>query len=254
MKDAFGHPQTMVVLGGTSDIAAAVVDELARQRLHTLVLAGRDQAGLQGAAERARQAGVTTVATVLFDATDVPGAARTVEECFGAAGQSVDVVLVAVGTLGDQERDELDPARAAAVLTVDTVWPSAALVAVATRLREQGYGRAVVLSSVAGVRVRRSNFVYGAAKAGLDAFALGLGESLRGTGASLQVVRPGFVATKMTAGRPPAPFATTPHAVAQAIAQGLGTTAPVLWVPGLLRSAFAVLRLLPVALWRRLPG
>ena len=88
-------------------------------------------------------------------------------------------------------------------------------------LRGQGHGRILVLSSVAGYRVRRSNFVYGAAKAGLDGFAKGLGEAVRGTGVSVHVVRPGFVRTKMTEGRPAAPFAVGPDRVAEDVVRGL---------------------------------
>ena len=75
-----------------------------------------------------------------------------------------------------------------------------ASLAVAAQLRRQGHGRLVVLSSVAGERVRKANFVYGSSKAGLDGFAQGLGDSLVGTGARVLVVRPGFVHSAMTAG------------------------------------------------------
>ena len=78
-----------------------------------------------------------------------------------------------------------------------------------------------MLSSVAGIRVRRSNFVYGSAKSGLDAFAQGLCEALHGTGVSLYIVRPGFVRTKMTAGRSSAPFAVEAPRVASDIVLGL---------------------------------
>jgi decaprenylphospho-beta-D-erythro-pentofuranosid-2-ulose 2-reductase len=107
---------------------------------------------------------------------------------------------------------------------------------------------------VAGVRVRRANYVYGASKAGLDGFALGMAESLRGSGASLMVVRPGWVATRMTEGLDRAPFATTPDAVAADVVTGMERSTPVVWSPALLRYVFAVMRLLPAALWRRLPG
>jgi decaprenylphospho-beta-D-erythro-pentofuranosid-2-ulose 2-reductase len=112
----------------------------------------------------------------------------------------------------------------------------------------------VVLSSVAGYRVRRANFVYGSAKAGLDAFALGLGEALRGTGVSAHLVRPGFVHTKMTEGRPPAPFAVGPDRVATDIVRGLERGQAVIWSPPLLGWVFPALRLLPQSAWRRLPG
>lgn len=252
MLDAFGQPQSMVVLGGTSDIGRAVVRALAGRRCRTLALAGRDPDRLERAAAEAMEAGARRVATVVFEASDAAGAARTVDECFAALGR-VDLVLVAVGVLSHKGQ-ELDPARAAEVATVDFAWPAAAMTRAAALLAEQGQGRIVVLSSVAGVRVRQANFVYGSAKAGLDAFSLGLGEALRGSGVGVQVVRPGFVRTKMTAGMAAAPFATTPDAVAAAVVAGLGTRAPVVWVPAQLRWLFLVLRALPSALWRRLPG
>jgi decaprenylphospho-beta-D-erythro-pentofuranosid-2-ulose 2-reductase len=253
MNDAFGHPQSVVVLGGTSDIARSFVALLARERCRSLVLAGRDVAGLESSASVFR-ADVARVETIPFDADDPSTAEKTVAACFDAAGEPVDLVVVAVGDLGDPEKDEDQPERVAHLLTVNTTWPAAALSAVAAHLRVQGHGRILVLSSVAGYRVRRANFVYGSAKAGLDAFTLGLGEALRGSGASVQVVRPGFVHTKMTAGRPAAPFAVGPDRVAADMVRGLQKGDAVIWSPPALRWVFAGLRLLPQPLWRRLPG
>ena len=111
----------------------------------------------------------------------------------------------------------------------------------------------MVLSSVAGERVRRANFIYGSSKAGLDGFAQGLGDALQGTGARVLIVRPGFVRTKMTAGMPAAPMSTTPEAVAAATAKALAAGRDVVWVPASLRLAFAGFRHLPRVVWRRLP-
>jgi decaprenylphospho-beta-D-erythro-pentofuranosid-2-ulose 2-reductase len=253
VNDAFNQPQSVVVLGGTSDIARAIVAELAARRCRTVVLAGRDPARLAEAEAEARKAGADTVRTTELEATDPAAAPEVVDRCFELAG-SVDLVIVAVGLLGDQEHDEHDPAAATDVATVNYTWPAAALLATAERLRRQGHGRIVVLSSVAGVRVRRANFIYGAAKSGLDGFAVGLGESLRGSGVSVQVVRPGFVHSKMTEGMKPAPFATTPEAVASAVVQGIERGADSVWVPSVLRWVFLILANLPQALWRRMPG
>jgi decaprenylphospho-beta-D-erythro-pentofuranosid-2-ulose 2-reductase len=116
----------------------------------------------------------------------------------------------------------------------------------------QGHGTIVVLSSVAGERVRASNFVYGASKAGLDGFAQGLGDSLRGTGVEVLVVRPGFVHTRMTAGLDAAPLATTPEAVAKAVVEGLARGSHTVWVPAALRFVMIALRHLPRPIFRRL--
>jgi decaprenylphospho-beta-D-erythro-pentofuranosid-2-ulose 2-reductase len=111
----------------------------------------------------------------------------------------------------------------------------------------------VVLSSVAGERVRRANFVYGATKAGLDGFAQGLGDSLVGTGARVLVVRPGFVHSAMTKGMKAVPFATTPDRVAVITAGALRAGRRTVWAPGILRYVFSILRHVPGPIWRRLP-
>ncbi len=128
------------------------------------------------------------------------------------------------------------------------------MLAVTARLRHQGHGRLVVLSSVAGERARRANFIYGSSKSGLDAFAQGLGDSLVGTGVDVTIVRPGFVVGRMTEGMTPAPFSTTPEAVAEAVVEGIGSGAAVVYAPPVLRWVFAVMRHLPRPVWRRMPG
>ena len=251
MNDAFGRPQSVVVLGGTSDIAGAVLERWS-DRCRSLVLAGRDHAELEKVAARFRSS-TSQVATLTFDAAS-GDAQGTIARCFDAASEPVDVVVMAVGELGQQEIDEREPDRVADVVTINFTWPAAALTAAAESLRRQGHGRIIVLSSVAGVRVRRANYVYGAAKYGLDGFAQGLSETLDGSGVSLHLVRPGFVRTKMTAGRPAAPFAVDADRVAADIVAGIERGRPVIWSPPALGWVFSVLRLLPRPIWRRLPG
>jgi decaprenylphospho-beta-D-erythro-pentofuranosid-2-ulose 2-reductase len=254
VQDAFGNPQRLVVLGGSSDIARAIAVRLCRERARTVVLAGRSEPRLDDAAAELREAGATSVVTVRFDASEPSSAAATIDVCLEAAGGPVDLVVLAVGALGDQELDEDDASRSLEVVHATYTWPVVALSALRGRLVAQGTGRILVLSSVAGVRVRRANYLYGGAKAGLDATCVGMAESLRGTGVALQVLRPGFVRSKMTAGRPDAPFATDVDAVADVAIAGLSSGQAVLWSPPFLRYVFFVLGLLPQAIWRRLPG
>jgi decaprenylphospho-beta-D-erythro-pentofuranosid-2-ulose 2-reductase len=253
VNDAFALPQSVLVLGGTSDIARATVRALAARRARAVVLAGRDPQGLEAAATEARAAGANRVAVEAFEATEVERHSEVVQRLFVAHGP-VDLVLMAVGILGDQDRDAADPEAAARVITTNFTGPAAALLAVAAQLRAQGQGTLVVLSSVAGERVRRANFVYGASKAGLDGFSQGLGDDLAASGVRVMVVRPGFVRDRMTAGRQPAPFSTTPDAVAEAIVEGLARGVDTVWVPGQLRAFMALSRHLPRALWRKVPG
>ena len=254
MRDAFGHPQSVVVLGGTSEIAGALVDRLVADRCRTLVLAGRDAEALERAAQRAKAGGADDIRIVVFDALHLDHVEHVVSDCLGGEDDPVDWVVLALGLLGDAAQDGTDARRIAENIAVNFAWPTAALGPVAQRLRAQGYGRIVVLSSVAGVRIRLANFIYGSAKAGLDAFARAVAQSLEGSGVHLHVVRPGFVHTKMTAGQRPAPFAVDPRTVAAAVLRGIERDQPVIWVPSTLRWVFLALRALPQRLWRRLPG
>jgi decaprenylphospho-beta-D-erythro-pentofuranosid-2-ulose 2-reductase len=251
--DAVGQPQSVLVLGGSSEIAQAIVDRLVSGRCRTVVLAGRAGERLRDASVRATAAGAEVVETVEFDSNDVEGHRALVDKVFDQYGD-IDLVLVAAGVLGQQQELEHDPVATATLLTTNFTGLAAAMVAVADRLRQQGHGRLVVLSSVAGERARRANFVYGSSKAGLDAFAQGLGDSLVGSGASVMIVRPGYVIGRMTEGTSPAPFPTTPEAVAEGVVKGIASGARVVYVPSILRWVFAPMKHLPQALWRRLPG
>jgi len=252
VNDAFGRPGSVIVFGGTSDIARALLRELAGAGCDRVVLAGRDEARLAEAKKEAEASGTATVTTLIFDAEDVAQAEAVVDRGFEMVGRA-DLVVIAVGLLADQAEDEADPARVARCMTVNLTWPAAALARVGHHLRAQGSGRAVVLSSVAGVRVRRANFVYGSAKAGIDAYARGVHQTLAGTGAGVMVVRPGFVRTKMTEGRPDRPLSATAEQVARDIVKGLQNGAEVVWSPPVMRAVFFAFGLLPERLWRRLP-
>jgi decaprenylphospho-beta-D-erythro-pentofuranosid-2-ulose 2-reductase len=246
-----GEPQSLLVLGGSSEIGLAIARALVRRRARRVLLAARDPAGLAPAAAELQALGAAEVETLRFDAAeDAAAHAALVEQAF--AGGDLDVVLVAAGLLGDQEAAARDAHAARRLVEVNLLGLVSVIVPAVERLRAQGHGTLVVLSSVAAERPRRANFPYAAAKAGLDAYAQGLGDALAGTGVQVLVVRPGFVHTKMTAGRDPAPFATTPEAVAEAVLAGLARGAHTVWAPGVLRWAMAVLRHLPRPLWRRI--
>lgn len=250
MKDAFGAPQSLLVLGGGSEIALATARRLIARRTRTVVLAGRPSPGLDAAAEQLRGLGAA-VSVVGFDALDPASHEDVLGKVF--AGGDIDTVLLAFGVLGDQARDEREPGAAVTVAATNYTGAVSAALVCGAALRRQGHGSLVVLSSVAGERARRSNFVYGSSKAGLDAFALGLGDALRPDGVHVLVVRPGFVRTRMTAGLAEPPFTTTPDAVARAIETGLRRRARLLWVPAPLRYAMSAVRHLPHSVFRRLP-
>ncbi|MFE9439647.1 decaprenylphospho-beta-D-erythro-pentofuranosid-2-ulose 2-reductase [Streptomyces sp. NPDC006602] len=250
MKDAFGIPQSLLVLGGTSEIALATARRLIARRTRTVWLAARPTPALETAASELRSLGAT-VHTVAFDALDPDSHETALGKVFTEG--DIDMVLLAFGILGDQAHDEREPASAVRVAQTNYTGAVSAGLVAARALQTQGHGSLVVLSSVAGERARRSDFIYGSSKAGLDAFAQGLGDALHGTGVHVMVVRPGFVHSKMTAGLPESPFATTPEAVATAIELGLRRRSETVWVPGALRVVMSALRHVPRGLFRRLP-
>jgi len=247
MQNALGEAQTIVLFGGTSEIGRAIVERLVSPATATVVLAGRNPGEIDTAAFAADG---RTVVTVAFDALDTAGHRGLVEAIARDHGD-LDVVVVAFGQLGDHEAMRSDPEAAAALAQVNFTGAVGVMTAVAARFRHQGHGRMIVLSSVAGERVRSDNYVYGATKAGLDGFAQGLGDDLLASGASVLVVRPGFVHTKMTAGRPPAPLSTTPDVVADATVRALRAGQRTVWAPGPLRYLFMGLRHLPGPIWRK---
>jgi NAD(P)-dependent dehydrogenase (short-subunit alcohol dehydrogenase family) len=242
--------ETVLVLGGRSEIGLAVARRLAPGA--TVVLAARRSADLDDEEKALADAGAAAVDRIDFDADDLDAHGPVLAEVARRHGR-LDVVVVAFGVLGDQARAEQDPAHAVAVVHTDYVAHVAVLSHLAARLRAQGSGALVVFSSVAGVRVRRANYVYGSAKAGLDGFAAGLADALHGSGVRLVLVRPGFVIGRMTTGMSPAPFSSTPDQVADAAVRALRTGRGEVWVPALLRPVFALLRHAPRALWRRMP-
>jgi decaprenylphospho-beta-D-erythro-pentofuranosid-2-ulose 2-reductase len=251
VRDVLGDAQTVLVLGGGSDIGMAIARALVGRGTVSVVLAARDPGALSGAVADLEDRGARKVVAIPFDADDVAAHADVIERAVNEVGD-LDVVILAFGVLGAESVGD-DPMAAARLLQTNTVGATSALLTVANRLTAQGHGDIVVLSSVAGERVRRSNFVYGASKAGIDGLAQGLGDSLVGSGVRVLIVRPGFVHSKMTTGLKPAPMSTTPEAVAQAVVAGLRRNARVVWVPAQLRLVMAVLRHLPSAVFRRLP-
>lgn len=236
----------VLILGGRSEIGLEVATRLAPGK--TVILAARRADDLADEVERVRAAGAREVRCVEFDAD----ATATHDELLRTLGP-IATAVVAFGILGDQDLAERDPSHAVAIIQTDFVAQVSVLTSLANVMREAGGGDIVVFSSVAGVRVRRANYVYGSAKAGLDGFALGLADALHSSGVHLLLARPGFVIGRMTEGMKPAPLSSTPQQVADAVAAGLAKRKSVVWIPNALRVMFAVARLVPRSIWRRMP-
>lgn len=239
-----------MVFGGRSEIGVELATRLAPGATVVLAARGADRLDEQVAAVRA--AGAAAVHTVEFDADELSSHGPLVDKLVGEFGP-LRIAVLAFGILGDQARAEADAGHAVAIVHTDYVAQVSLLTHLATAMRAAGRGDLVVFSSVAGIRVRRANYVYGSAKAGLDGFACGLADALHGTGVRLLLVRPGFVIGRMTEGMDPAPLSSTPAQVAEATARALRRGRGTVWVPWALRPLFFGMKLLPRAIWRRLP-
>jgi decaprenylphospho-beta-D-erythro-pentofuranosid-2-ulose 2-reductase len=241
----------VLVLGGTSEIALAILGELDVAQCD-VVLAGRDGERLEHAAQSLRSAGWRSAGCVALDAREPEGHAAAIEQARALLGGPIDLVVLAVGVLGERGGLPEDVAGAVEVLRVNVLGAGSLLLHSARALREQGSGTIVVLSSVAAERPRASNAVYCASKAGLDALAQGLADALAATGVRVLVVRPGFVRTRMTHGLQPAPLAIDPRDVARVTARALRRGEQTVWAPPRLRWVMVALRLLPRRVFRRL--
>lgn len=248
MIDSLGNVQSVLVIGGTSEIGQAILERFAQgDRLQRIVLLGRDEAALQQYCEDWRDRGVDA-RFVLADLAGELDAPTLTARCFG--DQDIDVVVMAAGITPDEAvNSDSDYARDVAL--VNFVSQMQLGTEIVSRLRLQGHGVLVVLSSVAGERPRADNYVYGATKAGLDAWANGLADALVGTPLRVLVVRPGMVRTRMSAGMKEAPMTSDPVDVADAVAKHLMRGPVTVWVPSPLRVLMSGLRHAPRPVFRK---
>ena len=241
----------VAIFGGRSEIGVEIAERLAAGA--TVLLLARPGSDLAAERQRCLDAGAVRVEGIDFDADAVAehdALIAGLEERFGA----IDIAVLAFGILGDQRRAESETAEVVRILHTDFIAQASLLTVLARVMRARGRGTLVAFSSVAGQRVRRANYVYGSAKAGLDGFASGLADALHGSGVHLLIARPGFVIGRMTDGMDPAPFSSTPDQVADAVVRRIraGTGVEV-WIPWQLRALFVVAQIVPRAVWRRLP-
>lgn len=241
----------VLLLGGSSEIGLAIVEELQAREPREVALLGRDPKRLEQAAARLRSAGCERVLTGMLDALRTDDHEQAIAHAIGQLG-GADIVIVAIGVLGDRAGSREDVPAALEVLRVNMVGCGSLLIHAAAQLRERGGGALIVLSSVAAERPRRARAVYGASKAGVDALAQAIGDDLRSEGVRVLVARPGFVHTRMTAGQRPAPLATTPQVVARAVVDGLERGAHTVWAPRIMRPVVRLVRMIPRPLFRRL--
>jgi decaprenylphospho-beta-D-erythro-pentofuranosid-2-ulose 2-reductase len=252
MMNAVGDPQKILLLGGTSEIGLAIVDEYLRHAQASVVLACQPgDPEVENAVAHVSAAGAHAVTTLDFDATATASHGGVVDAAW--ADGDVDLAIVAFGLLGDQEELWQDQAKAVTASSVNFTGAVSVGVLLGQKMKAQGYGQIVAMSSAAGQMVRRSNFVYGAAKAGLDGFYTNLGQALAAEGVHVLVVRPGQVRTRMSAGAKEAPLTVNKEDVAKLVYDGVRKHKAVVWAPPAFELVMLALRHIPGPIFRKLP-
>ncbi|AUH67354.1 MULTISPECIES: decaprenylphospho-beta-D-erythro-pentofuranosid-2-ulose 2-reductase [Gordonia] len=252
MFNAVGVPQSILILGGSSEIGLAIASEfLTRGPMRVVLATVPNDPAAAAAAEQMTAAGASSVEQIDFDALATDTHREVIDKAF--EGGDIDVAIVAFGIQGDDEQAWQD--QKLAVLEAEINYTAAVSVGVllGEKMREQGHGQIIAMSSVAGERVRRSNFVYGSTKAGLDGFYLGLGDALRPEGIRVLVIRPGQVRTRLSAHVAEAPLTVNKEDVARMAVAAVDKGKDVIWVPGPFRFIMMVLRHIPRPVFRKLP-
>ncbi|BBY26530.1 decaprenylphospho-beta-D-erythro-pentofuranosid-2-ulose 2-reductase [Mycolicibacterium sediminis] len=256
--DATGNPQAILLLGGTSEIALAIADRYLRNSSARVVLADLPNHPRRDEAIAAMTAaGAKSVEWIDFDGVDTASHPGVVDEAWRQG--DIDVAVVAFGLLGDAEELWQDQRKAVQIAGINYTAAVSVGVLLGEKMRAQGSGQIIAMSSAAGERVRRSNFVYGSTKAGLDGFYLGLGEALREFGVRVLVIRPGQVRTSTTiahweaTGAKEAPFTVDKEYVADLAVTSAAKGKELVWAPGAFRYVMMVLRHVPRPIFRKLP-
>jgi decaprenylphospho-beta-D-erythro-pentofuranosid-2-ulose 2-reductase len=244
-------PDRIAVLGGSSELAEATVLQFLGRRQAAVALLGRSSERLAAVARRLERAGALGVEALSFEAGEPGSAAAAIDQAAGVLG-GLDLVLVAVGSLGPVLEDPTDPEAVRQAIVTNAVAACEGGAQAARTLLAEGAGSLVLLSSLAALRPRGANLAYGAAKAAADAYFRGLASVLEPSGIFVMVVRPGFVRGRMTAGRPEMPFAVEPDDVGRAVLAGFERARRVVTVPGVLGVLAPVVNLVPEERWRAL--
>lgn len=239
----------LLILGGNSDIGLATAHTFAeRGEVTRITLASREMPLLEKRAkDLAVRYGVETAA-LPFDALDFAGHAAF----FQGLDQAPDIVIAAFGVLGDQEKDQSDWKGAERVINVNFLGVVSCFEIAAAAMEARGGGVLIGISSVAGVRGRKKNYIYGAAKAGMNAFLSGLRQRLAGRGVRVITVMPGFTRTKMTDGlEMPERLTADSEEVARDIHKAFKGGADVVYSTWIWRYVMWIIRHLPEPIFKK---
>ena len=241
-------PKHILIVGAGSDMAQAIARKLAVDDAR-LTLAARDTRAVEAFAQDLEVRSQQPVELLKLDVLEFESA----DQMATTIDPLPDLVVCAVGYLGDQEKAQSDSQEALTIINTNFVGVSALISTVANRMQKRGSGSLVVIGSVAGDRGRASNYVYGSAKAGLSAFLSGLRNRLHVHGVHVLEVRPGFVDTSMTANMDlPAALTAQPDEVADVVVAAIRKKRDIIYVKWFWRWIMLVIRSIPEAVFKRL--
>jgi short-subunit dehydrogenase len=241
----------VLILGATSSIGKAIAHQFA-QAGHPIILAARDESEIRrDAADLALRYGVAA-STREFDATDFPSHRAFVDTCLGADGAPLEGVVLCHGYMAEQDdaAKDFDLARR----MIDTNYTSAVSVLnpIADHLARLGRGFVCAVSSVAGDRGRGSNYLYGSTKAALSTYLQGLRNRLSRSGVDVVTVKPGFVDTAMTFGRPGMFLVATPQKVGRDVFRAVRRGRSEVYTPWFWRGIMAIIKSIPEPVFKRM--
>lgn len=242
--------QRILIMGATSAIAEAT-ERILAGRGAALLLAGRDDQRLKAIADDLKVRGAASADVFELDARDVeryPALLEAAIQCLGG----LDAALIAHGTLSDQSACQGSVGQLQEEFAINALSAMALCTHLANLFEAQGHGMIAVISSVAGDRGRRSNYVYGAAKAAVTAFTSGLRQRLHARGVRVVTIKPGFVRTPMTAAFRKGALWASPARVAADIVRAMDRGTPVLYTPWFWRPIMFIIRSVPESIFRRL--
>lgn len=239
----------ILVLGATSGIAEACC-RLWAERGETLYLVGRSPEKLASVAADLQTRGAAFVESAVADLDNTAAHPELLAHAINALG-GLDVAFVSLGVLGEQPKAERNFVDAAQIIHTNFVAAASLLTWLGNYCAQRHAGTLAVLSSVAGDRGRKSNYVYGSAKAGLTAFLSGLRNRIDREGVRVMTIKPGPVKTAMTQGMKGSEKFADVHKVAAAIVRGIDSGGDVLYVPSIWRVIMLVVRAIPERFFKK---
>jgi decaprenylphospho-beta-D-erythro-pentofuranosid-2-ulose 2-reductase len=240
--------QTIAIFGATSAIAKEYA-RLKSKQLKTIILIGRDQQSLNELKNDLIVRGAKNVNMIQFDFENIADQKKLIHEVFK---YSIDIALFAYGTLPDQEKCKVDSTYLHKQYLLNAVSNILLINLVAEKMKQQGGGIIAAITSVAGDRGKKSNYIYGSAKAGVSVFLQGLSQELFNSGVHILDIRPGFVDTPMTENFEKNIFWVMPKTVAQAIDRSIQKKKNIVYIPCIWRYIMFVIRLIPESIFKRI--